>query len=76
MGYGVRGYLLGGAMRKHLKREPHHIKGKSGVWWYEVNQGMEIHVENTAIDPRFAQSVFVIDWNIIRRALKRKDKKQ
>ena len=58
-----------------MRLEPHHIKDQSGVWWYELNGGMEIHVENTAIDPRHAQAVFVIDWGTIRRALNRKDKR-
>ena len=61
-------------VHRHLKLEPHHIKGQSGIWWYEVPSGFEIHVENTAINPKTGQAVFVIDWNIIRRALERKNK--
>ena len=54
-----------------LKLTPHTVRRSPGVWWYEIPNGMEIHVENTAIDPRTGQAVFVIGWSVVQRALQR-----
>lgn len=62
-------------MNKHLKLSPHYTKGKAGIWWYETPAGIELHLTPAAIDPKLRQAIAEIPWPIIRRALKRKDKK-
>ena len=61
-------------MNKDLKLEPHHLKGRPGIWWYEVPRGIKIYVRDTTIDHPSNLVIFKIDWVTLRNALKRKDK--
>jgi hypothetical protein len=67
--------LVVDTMNRHLKLSPHRMKGQSGVWWYEDPGGIEIRVENTAINPNTGQATVRISWKSIRSALNRKDRK-
>jgi hypothetical protein len=51
------------------------MKGQPGIWWYEDPGGIEIRVENTAINPNTGQATVRINWKSIRSALNRKDRK-
>ena len=58
---------------KHLLREPQHVAGKKGeFWWYEENAGLIIVVPS---DCGCGTKQVYISWRRIRGAIKRKDKK-
>ncbi len=54
---------------KDLLNRPHKTKGgPAESWWYEENDGIEIHVRTRP------HTTIRITWRAIRNALKRKDK--
>ena len=55
---------------KDLSRKPHHIRNLDNGWWYEETRGMEIIHSCQGKCERA-----IIPWNVVRNALKRKDKK-
>jgi len=53
---------------KDLKRNPHHVN--EGSWWYEEKHGI------TVVAPTKTNAKLIkISWKALRKALKRKDKK-
>lgn len=55
---------------KHLKGDPHKIKGRDDVWWYDGSDGISLVHE---ISKRPATHT-LIPWPAIRLALARKDR--
>ena len=55
---------------KNLKLFPRHVPEHPDVWWYELKNGIEIHVDLTKFTGQ-THLRFTIGWGIIGRALKR-----
>ena len=55
---------------KHLSRNPHSLRGRKDIWWYEEVRGIAIYTRQ----PSGNVTHFIIPWLSIRPALARKDK--
>jgi len=56
---------------KHLRCQPHAIRGTKTAWWYEEPEGLTFVIENVASE---GTKQITIHWNYIRAALSRKDR--
>jgi len=56
---------------KHLRLAAHCFKGINRMWWHEIPKGIELYFAM----PGNRLQVFVIRWQQIQNALKRKMKK-
>lgn len=56
---------------KHLSRNPHHLRGRKDVWWYDDKGGIDVMVERMGFND---VTQIRIPWRSIRAALYRKER--
>ncbi len=60
---------------KDLSLKPHDIN--ENLWWYENYRGVELVIRHTDKNGTYVRTeLSIISWDVLRRALARKDKKK
>lgn len=56
---------------RHIRDEPHHVRGHGDTWWYEEPEGMVVVVEGHNARGEPEGKCRLIQWRYIKAALQR-----